>query len=187
MSATSPPSPVAAHQADRVRAHTQPEVQEQLDRQLAERITRLAADGPEAISRRLAELDRESDMERVLEINASALALTGLTLGSPSTAGGCCCPRWSCRSCSSTASRAGAHRSPCCAAWGSGPVRRSTLSAMPLRSSAATSKTSPTAQASRSKPPGRSRPCEHRCWESNRLTVAPDDLLEQPEVALDEG
>ena len=81
MSATSPPSPVVAQQADRVRAHTQPEVQEQLDRRLAERITRLAADGPEAISRRLAELDRESDTERILEINASALALTGLALG----------------------------------------------------------------------------------------------------------
>ena len=81
MSATSPPSPVVAQQADRVRAHTPPEVQEQLDRRLAERITRLAADGPEAISRRLAELDRESDTERILEINASAWALTGLALG----------------------------------------------------------------------------------------------------------
>jgi hypothetical protein len=81
MSATSPPSPVAGQRADRVRAHTQSGVQERLDQQLAERIAQLAADGPDAISRRLAELDRESDTERVLEINASALALTGLAVG----------------------------------------------------------------------------------------------------------
>ncbi len=36
---------------------------------------------PERINRRLAELDREWDVERVLETNAAGLALTGTVLG----------------------------------------------------------------------------------------------------------
>jgi hypothetical protein len=35
----------------------------------------------QAIEQRMAELDREWDVERVLEVNASTLALTGLVLG----------------------------------------------------------------------------------------------------------
>ena len=35
----------------------------------------------EAIEQRMAELDREWDVERILEVNASTLALTGLVLG----------------------------------------------------------------------------------------------------------
>lgn len=75
------PRPLSTDTADRVRAHTDPEVQARLDRELADRLEYLAVQGPEAISRRLAELDRESDIERVLEASASILALTGLVLG----------------------------------------------------------------------------------------------------------
>jgi hypothetical protein len=68
-------------EADRVRAHTRPEVQARLDRELAERLERLPEQGRDAINRRLFELDRESDIERLLEANASALALSGVVLG----------------------------------------------------------------------------------------------------------
>lgn len=75
------PRPRGMHAADRVRAHTDPEVQARLDRELADRLEHIALQGPEAISRRLAELDRESDIERYIEGNASVLALAGLVLG----------------------------------------------------------------------------------------------------------
>ena len=73
--------PVADDRVDRVREHTDQDVLDDLDRELAERLRSLAAQGPPAISSRLRELDRESDVERVLEANASALALIGLSLG----------------------------------------------------------------------------------------------------------
>jgi hypothetical protein len=44
-------------------------------------IARIAAGGVEAINRRLAELDREWDIERALEANAATVSLIGLTLG----------------------------------------------------------------------------------------------------------
>ena len=44
-------------------------------------IARYAAAGPEAIHRRLEELDREWDIERTLEANAATVALVGLGLG----------------------------------------------------------------------------------------------------------
>jgi hypothetical protein len=40
-----------------------------------------AAGGPAAVDRRLAELDREWDMERVLELNAATVSLLGCALG----------------------------------------------------------------------------------------------------------
>jgi hypothetical protein len=78
--AGSVPPPVP-DDADRVRAHTSPEILTRLDRQLADRLRQLADQGPAAQSRRLAELDRESDIERYLAANASVLALTGVLLG----------------------------------------------------------------------------------------------------------
>ena len=44
-------------------------------------MARFAAAGPEAIDRRLAELDREWDIERALEANAASVALLGLGMG----------------------------------------------------------------------------------------------------------
>ena len=67
--------------ADRVRAHTAPEINRRLDEETAQRVSRLAHATPEELTARIDELDREWDTERVLEINASALAFTGLLLG----------------------------------------------------------------------------------------------------------
>jgi hypothetical protein len=66
---------------ERVPEHTVDHVNEQIRHQAEERLARLAAEGPEAIDRRLAELDHEWDIERTLEANASLLALAGVVLG----------------------------------------------------------------------------------------------------------
>ena len=50
-------------------------------RRTEENVARYAAAGPEAIDRRLAELEREWDIERTLEANAAVASLVGLTLG----------------------------------------------------------------------------------------------------------
>lgn len=44
-------------------------------------IKKVAAAGPEAINLRLQELDREWDVERMLEANAATLGLAGIVLG----------------------------------------------------------------------------------------------------------
>jgi hypothetical protein len=75
ISSTIPPT------AQRVPQNTDAEVNEQIRRQTEQNIAFCAAQGREAIDRRLAELDREWDIERTLEANASTLALVGLTLG----------------------------------------------------------------------------------------------------------
>ena len=67
--------------ADRVRANTSEEINRRIDREIDARVREYAARGPADISRRIQELDREWDMERMLQTNASALALTGLLLG----------------------------------------------------------------------------------------------------------
>lgn len=65
---------------ERVPQHTAEHVNEDIRRQTEERVARCAAAGREAIYRRLAELDREWDIERVLEANAATLAATGAAL-----------------------------------------------------------------------------------------------------------
>jgi hypothetical protein len=67
--------------AHRVPQNTAEDVNEQIRRQTDQNIAFYAAQGPAAINRRLAELDREWDIERTLEANASALSLVGLGLG----------------------------------------------------------------------------------------------------------
>lgn len=66
---------------DRVRAHTAPEINRRLDEETDRRVEEYARGSKEAITRRIEVLDREWDTERVLEMNASALAFTGLLLG----------------------------------------------------------------------------------------------------------
>lgn len=66
---------------ERVPQHTPKAYNEAIRRQTDENVARYAAAGPEAIDRRLAELDREWDIERTLEANAAAASLVGLTLG----------------------------------------------------------------------------------------------------------
>lgn len=67
--------------ADRVRANTQERINRRIDRKIEECVREYAQKGPEEIALRIGELDREWDIERVLETNASALAFTGLVLG----------------------------------------------------------------------------------------------------------
>ena len=66
---------------ERVPLHTAEEINERIRRQTEENIARYAAAGPEAIDRRLEELDREWDIERTLEANAATASLVGLGLG----------------------------------------------------------------------------------------------------------
>lgn len=66
---------------ERVPQHTAEPVNDQIRRQTEERVVRCAAAGRAAIDRRLAELDREWDIERTLEANAATASLVGLTLG----------------------------------------------------------------------------------------------------------
>lgn len=66
---------------DRVQAHTAREVNEGIEREAKLRVVHAATQPTSAISRRIDELDDEWDMERWLETNASALALTGTILG----------------------------------------------------------------------------------------------------------
>lgn len=62
---------------DRVPEHTAGHVNERIRRQMEERVARLAAAGPDAIARRLRELDEEWDIERTLESNAATLTAVG--------------------------------------------------------------------------------------------------------------
>jgi hypothetical protein len=65
----------------RVPEHTASQVNDAIRRE-TERRLRFHADHPELIPRRLAELDEEWDIERVLEANAATVSLAGLTLAS---------------------------------------------------------------------------------------------------------
>lgn len=66
---------------ERVPRRTSQCVNERIRRRTEERVARLAAGSKDAINCRLAELDREWDVERVLEANAATASLVGLTLG----------------------------------------------------------------------------------------------------------
>jgi hypothetical protein len=65
----------------RVPAHTSPEINQRIRRTTQANIARYAKQGRQAIDCRLAELDHEWDIERVLEANASSAVLLGCTLG----------------------------------------------------------------------------------------------------------
>lgn len=67
--------------ATRVNEHTADEVNERIQAATNERVQRLAARGRQALDRRIAELDREWDIERVLEANAASATLIGSVLG----------------------------------------------------------------------------------------------------------
>ena len=67
--------------ADRVPLHTAPAINARIARQTDDNIARYRAAGPQSIQQRLSELDREWDIERAIEANASSLALVGLVLG----------------------------------------------------------------------------------------------------------
>jgi hypothetical protein len=73
--------PVESGGADRVREHTDDDRLKELDRAARQRIADVRDASPEELDARILQLERESDIERVLEINASTLALSGLALG----------------------------------------------------------------------------------------------------------
>lgn len=65
---------------DRVPAHTAEEVNQRIARETEARV-RHFADDTSGIPSRLLQLDKEWDIERAIEMNASALAFTGVVLG----------------------------------------------------------------------------------------------------------
>lgn len=67
--------------ADRVRRSTAFELNQKIDSDIDASITQHRHGSREDIMRRIEALDKEWDVERVLEANASSLALTGLVLG----------------------------------------------------------------------------------------------------------
>lgn len=71
---------MVASTVDRVPRHTSQDLNHQIEMQIADSVRGHAAH-PEGIDRRLHELDREWDVERTLEANASTLAFTGVMLG----------------------------------------------------------------------------------------------------------
>lgn len=66
---------------DRVPNQTSDKINEQIRRQTWRSLAHYGSAGPEAIDRRLAQLDQEWDIERTLETNASIALLLGVTLG----------------------------------------------------------------------------------------------------------
>ena len=66
---------------DRVQAHTAERVNQRIHEQTEQRIIEAAIDSKARLSERIRRLDREWDIERWLEMNASGLAFTGAALG----------------------------------------------------------------------------------------------------------
>ena len=66
---------------DRVRANTPSEVNDKIDNTLKEHIRYYSTQTRECLALRIQELDQEWDIERILMMNASTLAFTGLALG----------------------------------------------------------------------------------------------------------
>lgn len=66
--------------AERVTVNTAEEINERIRRQTEANLCYFA-EHPEEIDRRLGELDREWDIERLLEANAASVMLLGLALG----------------------------------------------------------------------------------------------------------
>jgi hypothetical protein len=66
---------------ERVLLHTAGHVNAAIRWKTGANVTRATAGGADAIDRRLAELDREWDVERALEAHAGAAALAGIALG----------------------------------------------------------------------------------------------------------
>jgi hypothetical protein len=65
----------------RVERNTDVAVNQRIQEQTHRNIARFAGKGTDEINRRLRELNREWDVERVLETNAASVALLGLGLG----------------------------------------------------------------------------------------------------------
>lgn len=82
--AAQPRQPVTAQETpggDRVREHTDPDRLRQIDEQTRQHVARYLDADEATITRRIEQVENETDMERLLQINASTLALTGTLLG----------------------------------------------------------------------------------------------------------
>lgn len=66
---------------ERVQENTSEPVNEAIRHETRQNVAKIAAKGGIAINKRLDELEREWDVERLLECNASSLAFTGVALG----------------------------------------------------------------------------------------------------------
>lgn len=66
---------------ERVQESTSESVNEEIRQATRQNLAEVVAEGGIAINRRLDELEREWDVERLLECNASSLAFTGVALG----------------------------------------------------------------------------------------------------------
>ena len=66
---------------DRVRTHTAEDVLRRIDEQTTAHLEHYASAAPDEVNRRLDELDREWDTDRVIELEASLMGLFGLALG----------------------------------------------------------------------------------------------------------
>lgn len=65
----------------RVRESSSESANQAIDQQTLENIRKFGYNSPDEIDRRMEELAKEWDIERVLEVNASTLALSGVLLG----------------------------------------------------------------------------------------------------------
>jgi hypothetical protein len=70
-----------AETATRVEQNTPDDIDREIEFDTRRQIADAVAAGPAATDRRLAELDREWDIERTLEASAATLALAGVVLG----------------------------------------------------------------------------------------------------------
>jgi hypothetical protein len=71
----------SAAEPDRVRANTAAEVNQRIDRRIDDNVRFYRDRTDNEIRRRIYELEREWDIERVLETMASSFSLTGIMLG----------------------------------------------------------------------------------------------------------
>jgi len=70
-----------AAKGDAVRANTNAQVQQKIDSKIRAQILHYASQPKEIISRRIFELEREWDIERMIEANAAGIGLTSLIWG----------------------------------------------------------------------------------------------------------
>lgn len=68
----------STNEPDRVRRHTDDAINRRIDAETDAVLQRYAGASDEVLSQRIDELEREWDIERVLETNASSIALLGL-------------------------------------------------------------------------------------------------------------
>lgn len=71
---------IQSYETDRVRRHTPPEINARIDDDIRSSINHHVDANRETLTRRIEELEREWDIERILEANAASFSLAGLAL-----------------------------------------------------------------------------------------------------------